>query len=483
MKYTFKDFNSQELLSDDLRVLFVTGQHSIFVNMMCDKVRNLCKGEEIVYDADLFEDMGIKMSENEIQTSNIVDISAFPDTIVAVPPSGKWYCSVPLSLLTKKQKDWIKNYIKNPSENAVLVLFATEFKDYSEWLKDKTLAMSKYSHIIQLSFPDKNILKDIVKNKFNEHNVEIQNAEIETFIFRMSNAYDDYDSVIENICLDYANEDGHEITKKEMLAGLHGINNCVLDDFIDRLLVPFKNDTPTNRKTIFKMLGALLEEYGAEDLCKRLLKQVNVYIELRQAVNSGQIPVLIKYSLKEVRDRLGEESSLNKISDFRFRKMAYIASRTSLRDWVYMRLILENTSYMNKKSYEEALYRITVRSILNPCMLNYDLNIGGIYDNELSDIDQIRYSEDMLSKAKDLEIKAFESKVEQQKLDMELKDAAEKDEKSSESSGIDWVNKLASEAKDLSNMDNWYKGEESESDDIDDLDGLDAELAALVDNK
>ena len=133
-----------------------------------------------------------------------------------------------------------------------------------------------------------------------------------------------------------------------------------------------------------------MEEYGAEDLCKRLLKQINVYIELRQAVNNGQIPVLIKYSLKEVRDRLGEESSLNKISDFRFRKMAYIASRTSLRDWVYMKLILENTSYMNKKSYEEALYRITVRSILNPCMLNYDLNIGGIYDNELSDIDQIR---------------------------------------------------------------------------------------------
>lgn len=421
MKYTFKDFNNPKLFSNDLRVLIVTGSYSMFNNMACDKVRLMCKGEEIEYDPELFAEFGIKLDDGaNLQFSNNLSIDEFIESISVIPTTGKWYCSTPISLLTKKQKEWFKNYIKNPSDNGILVLFSTEFKEYMEYLRDKTIINSNYVHIIQLSFPDREILSKIVNDKFNDHGVIINKPEIETFIFRMSNAYDDYDTVIDKICLGLDKD--HVITKKELIDSMKGINNCVLDDFIDKLLVPFKNDTPTNRKAIFRMLGALMEEYGAEDLCKRLKKQINVYISFRQEINKGNIPVLIKYSLKEVRGRLGENHPLNKVSDFRFKKMAYIASRTSLRDWVYMRMLLDNTSVYNKRSYEEALYRVTVRSILNPCMLNYDLNIGNIKSVGMSEIDSVDYDENLLKRAKELEESAFEDKLRQQELDMMLLD-------------------------------------------------------------
>lgn len=411
MKYTFRDFDNPELFSDNLRVLIVTGNYAMFNNMVCDKVRNMCKGETIQFDEKLFAEFGIKIDANarSAQVSNNLDLQSFISTVATVPYSGKWYCNTPIAIMTKKQKEWFKSYIKNPSDNGILVLQSMEYKEYSEFLRDKVINQSRNVHIIQLSFPDRGTLAGIVENKFKQRGVVIQKPEIETFIFRMSNAYDDYDSVINNICVNLSF--GHELTKKELLDGLHGINNCVLDDFIERLLIPFKTDTPSNRKLIFHMLGALMEEYGAQDLCSKLLKQFNLYIAFRQEINNGNIPVLVRYSLNEVKARLGENHPLSKVSDYRFRKQAFIASRTSLKDWIYMKLILESASYYNPRSYEEALYRLTVRSILNQNMLNYDIKIGNIRNQGISKIDQVRYDENLLQKAHQLEVEAFENKV------------------------------------------------------------------------
>lgn len=402
MRYTFKEFDSLDLFSKDLRVLFVTGNYAMFNNMVCDRVRNICKGEAIKFDEKLLEEFGIKIDESSTaQVNNNLDLNSFISTVGTVPYSGKWYCSVPIGTLTKKQKDWLKNYIKNPSDNGILVLQSMEYKEFSEYLKDKVINQSKYVHIIQLSFPDRLTLAKIVESKFKDRGIFIDKPEIETFIFRMSNAYDDYDAIIDKICSTL--EVGHKLTKKDLLDGLHGINNCVLDDFIERLLIPFKTDTPSNRKLIFHMLGALMEEYGAQDLCKRLIKQIDMYILFRQEINKGNIPILVKYSLVEAKKRIGEDSALNKVSDFRFKRLAFIASRTSLRDWVYMKMILESTTYYNPRSYEEALYRLTVRSILNSNMLNYDIKIGSIRNQEMIKIDSINYDEDKLKTAKRLE--------------------------------------------------------------------------------
>lgn len=402
MRYTFKEFDSLDLFSKDLRVLFVTGNYAMFNNMVCDRVRNICKGEAIKFDEKLLEEFGIKIDESSTaQVNNNLDLNSFISTVGTVPYSGKWYCSVPIGALTKKQKDWLKNYIKNPSDNGILVLQSMEYKEFSEYLKDKVINQSKYVHIIQLSFPDRLTLAKIVESKFKDRGIFIDKPEIETFIFRMSNAYDDYDAIIDKICSTL--EVGHKLTKKDLLDGLHGINNCVLDDFIERLLIPFKTDTPSNRKLIFHMLGALMEEYGAQDLCKRLIKQIDMYILFRQEINKGNIPILVKYSLVEAKKRIGEDSALNKVSDFRFKRLAFIASRTSLRDWVYMKMILESTTYYNPRSYEEALYRLTVRSILNSNMLNYDIKIGSIRNQEMTKIDSINYDEDKLKTTKRLE--------------------------------------------------------------------------------
>lgn len=412
MKYTFKDFDSNELFQDNLRVLIVTGNYAIFNSMVCDRVRSMCKGEPIKFDEKLLADFGIKVDNtNAADVNNTLDLESFIGTINVVPYSGKWYCNTPISLMTKKQKEWFKSYIKNPSDNGILVLQSMEYKEFSEFLRDRTISQSKNVHIIQLSFPDRPTLYKIVEDKFREHGVGIQRSEIETFVFRMSNAYDDYDRIIDKICSNI--EVGQEITKKELLDGLHGINNCVIDDFIERLLIPFKTDTPSNRKVIFHMLGALMEEYGAQGLCNKLLKQVNMYILFRQEINKGNIPVLVRYSLNEVKNRLGENHPLNKVSDFRFRRQAFIASRTSLKDWVYIKLILESATYYNQRSFEEALYRITVRSILNQNMLNYDIKIGSIRNQGMQKIDSIPYDESLLKKARELETEAL-NKLKQQ---------------------------------------------------------------------
>lgn len=410
MNYTFKDFHSKELFSENLRVLIVAGSYSIFNNMVCDKVRAMCKGSDTPMDKSLLAEFGIDADEVSTANQNILDIETFKTSIGVTPYSGKWYCNTPLNALNSKQKEWVKNYIKNPSSNGILVLQSTEYREFAEYLRDKDLNTSKVSHIIQLSFPDREILKNIIKDKFSQNGINIQQPEIETFMFRMSIAYDDYDSVITNISVEFS--DGHTLTKKELLNSLHGINNCVIDDFIEKLLVPFKTDTPTSRKAIFHMLGALTEEYGADSLCRKLLKQIEIYIEFRQQINKGNIPVLVRYSVKEARERIGENSILSKVSDFRFRKMAFTASRTTLRDWVYMKMILSNTTRFSSRSYEEALYRLTVRSTLTQSTLNLGINSNklaySLMDCLDSKLNKVEYSEENLKRAKELEETARE---------------------------------------------------------------------------
>ncbi len=142
------------------------------------------------------------------------------------------------------------------------------------------------------------------------------------------------------------------------------------------------------------MISALSQEFGPEKLVSKITYKIDDYIEFRIAINSGAIPIKVKYSVDEAKKRLGEESRLSKLSDFQFRRMSYIASQTSLKDWTYMRLILHNVTLKYKaESYEKVLYSLVNRSNLSEFRLNNDIGLKNSISPDLDRLDNTVYVE------------------------------------------------------------------------------------------
>ena len=227
---------------------------------------------------------------------------------------------------------------------------------------------------------------------------------------RMSNSYDEYEETIDKIIVasvpkDYSDQVAKDwkytITYDDALNAMKGIENFVLDDFIERLLIPMKSDKTNGKNKIYRMLAALEEEFGAQGLVNKLRYKIDDYIEFRVAINSGKIPIKVRFSVDSAKKALGDDSKIVKYSDYTFRRMANIASQTSLRDWTYMRLILNNTSTWDKSSYERVLYSLINRSVLTESRLNNDIGIDNIMRITIKDLDTVRFSDKKLLFAKD----------------------------------------------------------------------------------
>ena len=171
------------------------------------------------------------------------------------------------------------------------------------------------------------------------------------------------------------------------------LNNFVIDDFILRLLEPMTSDRTNGKNKIYKMLGSLIDEFGARGLVNVLKSKIDDYIEFRLAINTGIIPIKVRYSVPEAKNRLGEKHKLSRYSDYTFRKMATIASSTSMRDWMYMKMILSNASKMSDTSYEKVLYSIVNRSVLTESRLNNDIGLHNIETISIDNLDSIHYEE------------------------------------------------------------------------------------------
>lgn len=402
MKFTFKDITNNEIYQS-AKVLFVIGQYNIFNNIAIDAMKDICKPSRVeITDDTLLKDFGIEES-NIVNTLNIVDIDTFSKVIHMASMSGLWFSSINYGFASKKHKDWIMNYIKEPSNNGRLVVYCTEYKDYKSLLRNKLIVNSNYIHMIQLNFPYRNTLETIVKQLFNQKGVNIEQKAIELFIMRMSNSYDDYEEIIDRVVMQSVpmNKDTGEIdsswkytiTYENALEALKGVENFVLDDFIDKLLIPMGSDKPNLKNKIFKMWAALNEELGPVQLVNKLKFKIDDYIEFRLAINEGLIPIKVRFSVPEAKQRIGESNRISKFSDYAFRRMAITASRTSLRDWEYMKLILSNAGY-NNESYEKVMYSLINRSILNEYRLNCDINSYNKPYREIDRLSEIRYEDD-----------------------------------------------------------------------------------------
>lgn len=397
MKYSFKEILNAEIY-ESTRVMFVLGKYVWFNNMVCDTLKYMCAEQDNNFNASIGigDDFGIEESNDGDILANSVDFSTFMEVIGVASINGRWYCRTEFSTLNKKQREQLFKYIKEPSDNGILVITSDDWMQYKDILKNRLLSFSKVSHVMQLSFPNKQILKGIVAQSFSERGIEIESSAVDFFTMRMSSAYDKYEEQINSIV------DIHKepiLTVKDLKVYMKGIENFIIDDFISELLKPMSSDK-TNSKKVLKIMMALEDEFGSKSLVYQLIKKIDEYIEFRLLINTGYIPIGINYFYNDVITRLPDPKKYEKMNEWVFRKRAETASLTSLRDWEYMKLILskaiENIKISDTEidiKCQKALYELATRSVMTPDRLNNVIGIDNILRKKLKELDLVVFSE------------------------------------------------------------------------------------------
>lgn len=395
MKYYFQDILNEEVYSGS-RVLFIFGKYNIFSNIVSDELKARCVGNtESVNTIGVAEEFGFDTDDTEEgAVSTSVDFNTFLNVIGVPNINGRWFCKVDLASLTKKQKDTLQNYIKSPSENGVLVVTSTEWIIYKDFLNNRVLGNSKYSNLMQLSFPHKVTLHELVKQMFSSKGMTISSGAIDIFIIKMNNAYDEYEMVIDNIKT--LHDSDEMIADKDIKEYMKGIEHFDVESFIYEVVKPLSSEK-TNSKKVLKMLIALQDEIGAKNLVYQLIKKIDESIEYRTLINTGYIPIGIKYFFGDVIKSLGgEQGKYGKVKEWNFRKKAQLAASTSLRDWQYMKFILtkaiEDVKVTDRElevRCQKALYELCTRSVLTDSRINNIIGIDNVLNKNMEKLNSL----------------------------------------------------------------------------------------------
>ena len=387
MRYSFQDILNKEIYTDT-RVIFLFGKYNIFINIVADEFMLTCMENNRVENVSnsVSSEFGFNETEEEI-VSTSVDLSTFFEVVTVPNINGKWFCKAELDTITKKQKEHLLRYIKEPNENGVLVITSNNWLVYKEFLNNRVLGTSKVSSIMQLNFPYRNVLKDMVKQLFQDRGIKIDSDAADFFILRMNKSYDEYEIIIDEIRNQHTEAD---LSLKDIKVYMKGIERFDIDDFIREIVKPLPNSKADGKK-VLKIMVALEDELGAKNLVYQLIKKVDEMIEYRLLINKGIIPIGIKYFFGDVIKQLGgEQGKYGKVNEYTFRKKADLASQTSLRDWEYIKLILTKAIEDNKISDSEmelkcqrALYEMCNRSILSASRINNILGIENILNNDI----------------------------------------------------------------------------------------------------
>lgn len=398
MKYGFKDILNAEIY-ESTQVMFILGQYPWFNNMVCDTLKSMCVQDNQDYGTEVIEEFGLDTDDSDDSSVSSVDFATFLEVIGVTSVNGKWFCRTDYSLLNTKQKEALNNYIRKPSENGILIIVSTDWRQFREILRNRVLNVSKSVHVMQLSWPNRSVLKGIVAQSFEEKGIQADSSAVGFFIMRMSNAYDKYESQIDSIVDMHK---GDKLTSKDLKVYMKGIENFIVDDYIKELVKPLQNAN-TNSKKVFKIMIALEDEFGAKNLVYQLLKKINEYIDFRILINNGYIPIGINYFYNDIIENIPNKDKYSKMNEWSFRNKANIASLTSLRDWEYMKLILskavENVKLppdvMDEKC-QRALYDISTRSVMTADRLNNVVGFDNVLNKQFIEMNKIIYDEDKL---------------------------------------------------------------------------------------
>lgn len=409
MLYKFKDLFGEWSSSENTCVVFVVGRYSVFNNVATELLKNnyLSQniGESVTSDKLLYKDFGIDITgaETEVSGTNNVPISRFFEVVGVSSIMGRWYCLENMKTLSNNQKTKVMEYLKTPNKNGLLIIVSDDWKDYRELFKFRILQNSNKCHLIDLSFPTRLALEEIIRHKFLKNGFSLSDGALKIFISRIGIAYSEIDREINRV-VGIAEMYSNYIHDSDMLKYMRGVEYFDIRDFVEQLALTSK--TKQSIKKAFNMASSLIEEHGYDEFIKKVSKEVDKMIQYRIWIDSGYIPIGIKYFFKDVIRKLGLDEE--KTNEYRFRMDARIASETTLKDWQCIKGMIDNVvvtygknesgtldlkydKRINELRYNRAIYDICARKQICENRLLNILEIDNAILKPIDEIDKIIY--------------------------------------------------------------------------------------------
>ena len=379
MKYKF-DSIRKIAKTPDMRALAICGSHTIFVDLIVHDIKEDIGNSGTAIKVELAVDDEFDVVDEKEST---LDFETFMKVCSNLSPTGKWLCKVDWDFLNKKNKDRVKAYLKKPSEYAMLIIVATDYKSIKELRGIRTFDGSKYANLIDIQYPRRNELESIVLQMFEDRHMKLGEDSIKLFILKHGSAYDEYRESID-IIYDRLDIDGQlndvtipkedrpdkvfDIDSKKFKEAMQGIDYFVVEDFLHQLLVPIHNKKIVKNRHVYKMLNTLLGDYTAKEICNKLKYKIEELMYYRAYINNGCIPVRTRYNCEKIKERLPEESKLRNASSIVFKRNAYTASLTSIEDWYFMYSML----CRNRPSDSDEKFLMTLVALMNRTAVSND---------------------------------------------------------------------------------------------------------------
>ncbi len=410
--FNFSGLDDERVYSTG-RVVIICGTHQVFNNMMIDRFRDIAAGEtfkvgqsenesvdleefnkQMKLRQEIEEEFGFSDSGGNKRTgynTSSLDIGRFFEVCSVPPISGKWYCCISYDYMNKKNKDKFEKYIKKPSQFGILIVLMPDFKDKKRYRSMQAIKSNPNTHLVDLGYPRRGMLDALVAKEFSNHGKKVAEAGLSLFVMKMGNAYDLYGEAIEKIARQ--NEDTDTITMEMIKEGLRGYDVVSLDDFIFSLCKPMVSKQVVPRRRVYKEAKSLLRDYTAREIVSKLKYKINDMIVYRIHINNGNIPILGRYNAEKVKQRLPENCPISKKPDVIFKREAYMASRTSLGDWYYMKLIVETPKGWNETTYLRALYNLMNRQTLSNDRLMNVIGVKNTLEEDLVALNRLYCTE------------------------------------------------------------------------------------------
>ena len=376
MLYKFGGIYNNDMYNT-CNVMIIGGEYHLFNNLVSDKLKSIATPKfEGSVDLDLVSEFTVSTSDT---VSNVVSFDEFMKVKSSYPMVGRWFCSINYSFLTEK------------------VVYCDNYKFYREFTKNRALQASKTAHFIQLSYPNRQVLKTIVADLLalysGNKNIKVSDKAVELFIMRLGSDYNSYSSILQTIAVDYRDK---YIGYDDILQYIQNIDNYNIDEFIERLVKTKINDKFVKTRKVYKAYYSIVDDIGAESFLRKLEYKIKALVEMRVYINNGKVPVLVKYGAKEVQDSLPDNSQLKKLSTFSFKRLARLASETSLRDWSYILMLIKSSKYGKFKTEEQCeniIHSIIHRYTFSSERLNNDMDITDTVSSSLYELNRVQYTD------------------------------------------------------------------------------------------
>ena len=386
------DYNSD--LYTESRVVITLGSYPIFNNIVADRLKKSAIPQFLHSNlsSDFEDDFVLSKGSESVNSLSLDD---FIKNRTTYPMMGKWFSLVNYNKnLSENQKKFIFDYLGKNSDSGILVVNCDDFREYKKFKFNNIIKNSKTVNLIDLSFPDRTTLKSVILDllsKFNNgHKIKVSEKALDLFIMRLGSDYNNYYGILQEIANDFKST---EVGYDDILSYIKNIDNYNIDEFIERLVTTKVKDKFVTTRKVYRAYYSLCEDIGIKKLISRLTYKIEDIIEMRYLINTGKVPILVRYGAKSIQDTLDDTSRLKKLSSFSFKKLAKLASLTSLRDWFYIKMIISkyDINKITDIQGEQVIHSIIHRRAFSSNRINNDIailnDIGNLYE-----INKLRYS-------------------------------------------------------------------------------------------